>query len=123
MIKNGPPTILMMTAALISYGAVIVLPSVSASRNVKTPASAENGISTRWSLPTRILPICGTISQRKLIAPATAVEILASSTAISEITILVALTSSPKLRAVLSSRDIRLHSPINRHARKSPAIT
>ena len=28
-----------------------------------------------------------------------------------------------QLRAVLSSRDIRLHSPINRHARKSPATT
>lgn len=74
----------------------MVLPMVSARRKVKAPASAENGTSALWSLPTRILPICGTISPRKLMAPAMAVEILARSTAIREITIRVALTFSPR---------------------------
>ena len=96
---------------------------MSASKNVNAPKNAENGISILWLLPTKILPICGTINPRKLIAPATAVEILASKTATSEITILVTLTFTPKLLAVLSSRDNRLHSCVNNIARNNPATT
>ena len=113
----------MITAALTSFGAAIVRPIVSASKNVNAPKNAENGISILWLLPTKILPICGTINPRKLIAPATAVEILASKTATSEITILVTLTFTPKLLAVLSSRDNRLHSCVNNIARNNPATT
>ena len=100
MMKNGPPTTLIMMDADTSYGAAIVLPMVSASRNVNAPNKALNGTNALWSLPTKILPICGTISPKKLITPATAVEILASNTAISEITIRIALTLIPRLRAV-----------------------
>lgn len=96
MMKNGPPNTLIMMDADTSYGAAIVLPMVSASRNVNAPNKALNGTNALWSLPTRILPICGTISPKKLITPATAVEILASNTAISEITIRIALTLIPR---------------------------
>ena len=44
MMKNGPPTTLMITAALTSFGAAIVLPIVSASKNVNAPESAANGM-------------------------------------------------------------------------------
>ena len=71
----------------------------------------------------KILPICGTISPKKLITPATAVEILASNTAISEITIRIALTLIPRLRAVLSSSANRLHIFVIISARTSPTIT
>mgnify|MGYP007098955271 CR=1 FL=1 len=76
-----------------------------------------------WSLPTRILPICGTISPKKLITPATAVEILASSTAIREITIRMALTLIPRLLAVLSSSASRLHIFVMTSASTSPITT
>ena len=113
----------MITAALTSFGAAIVLPIVSASKNVNAPKNAENGINILWSLPTKILPIWGTIKPRKLIAPATAVEILANKTATKEIAILVTLTLTPKLLAVLSSSDNRLHSCVKRTAKNNPAIT
>ena len=70
----------------------MVLPMVSASRKVNAPKSMENGINALWSLPTSILPIWGTIKPKKLIAPATAVEILASSTATREIVIRIVFT-------------------------------
>lgn len=60
---------------------------------------------------------------QKLTAPATAVETLASKTAVREITILVRFTLIPSPLAVLSSRDSRLHSPTNKIARNSPAST
>ena len=44
MIKNGPPTTLMIMDADTSYGDAIVLPMVSASRKVNAPNSMENGI-------------------------------------------------------------------------------
>ena len=65
----------------------MVLPMVSASRKINAPKKAEKGTSARWSLPTNSLPICGTIKPRKLITPATAVEMLASKTAIMEMII------------------------------------
>ena len=76
-----------------------------------------------WSLPTSILPICGTISPRKLIAPTTAVEMLASITAITEIIIRVRFTFTPRLLAVLSSSASRLHLPINSTESTSPTTT
>ena len=54
----------MITAALTSFGAAIVRPIVSASKNVNAPKNAENGISILWLLPTKILPICGTINPK-----------------------------------------------------------
>ena len=101
----------------------MVRPIVSAVRNVNAPAIAENGISFLWSLPTKILPICGTIKPKKLIAPAIAVAILAKSTAIKEMTIRVRFTLTPSPLAVLSSKESKLHSPAKRMARISPAIT
>ena len=101
----------------------MVLPMVSASKNVNAPNKAENGTNALWSLPTRILPICGTISPKKLITPATAVEILASSTAIREITIRMALTLIPRLLAVLSSSANRLHIFVMTSASTSPITT
>ena len=43
MMKNGPPTTLMMIDADTSYGAAMVLPMVSASKNVNAPNKALNG--------------------------------------------------------------------------------
>ena len=56
-------------------------------------------------------------------APAMAVEIPASNTATSEIIILVTFTFSPNPLAVLSSRERRLHSPLNKSAKNNPAAT
>ena len=57
------------------------------------------------------------------LAPATAVEMLARSTAIREITIRIRFTFTPNPRAVLSSSDIRLQIFENRTARIRPMIT
>lgn len=80
--NTGPPTTLMITAALISYGEAIVLPTVSASKKMKAPNTAEKGRRYLFVLPTKSLAMCGTSRPKKLTIPTIAVALEAKITAI-----------------------------------------
>ena len=59
--KNGPPTIAVITPTGTSVGARMVRATVSQTARNAAPAKKEQGISRRWSAPSRSRSACGTI--------------------------------------------------------------
>lgn len=80
-INNGPPTIAIIIADEISYGAMITLPRVSALNNVIAPSNIQIGIKYLWSFPINNLEMCGTKRPIKPMTPTTATLILHNNTA------------------------------------------
>ena len=79
-INNGPPTIAIIIADEISYGAMITLPRVSALNNVIAPSNIQIGIKYLWSFPINNLEMCGTKRPIKPMTPTTATLIPVSYT-------------------------------------------
>ena len=73
--------IAIMIAAEISYGAIIILPTVSATNKTIAPINKLIGIKCLCSVPTNNLEIWGTSKPIKAITPTTATLILHNKTA------------------------------------------
>ena len=71
--KNGPPSSAVTTPTGISVGAMMVRAKVSQMTRKAPPRKKDPGINSRWSGPTSMRRVCGTISPTKPIGPLNAV--------------------------------------------------
>lgn len=102
--------IAIMIAAEISYGAIIILPTVSATNKTIAPINKLIDIKCLCSVPTNKLEIWGTSKPIKPIPPTTATLILHNKTANNDKPKRYTFTFTPSEVRVRSSNPNRLHA-------------
>ena len=100
--KNGPPIREVIIPIGISMGGNSPLAITSEAIKNVAPTRDESIISFLWSLPTKVLHICGTTSPINPIAPVIATRADVRSVASTKIIALIRLTLMPRIMALSS---------------------